>query len=169
MRTWTLLALLALLVACSRNPVVVEEPGPAEPPRDLVAEVRLAGTEGEDAAEVLPLRDPVVEDLRREALAHERARRFDQADAALRRALELVPGDPELLQSLAEVALFRKRWDEAAQLARQSYGNGPRLGALCRRNWSTVQIASEMLGQVEAMSEAARRIEECTVAPPVRM
>src|SRR5690606_9092844 len=116
MRTGMSLSMLVLLAACSHSPVVVEEPQPAEPPRDLVAEVRLAGIEGEDAAEVLPLRNLMVEDLRREALSHERARRFAQADAALKRALELIPDDPELVQARAEVALFLQRYDEAATL-----------------------------------------------------
>jgi tetratricopeptide (TPR) repeat protein len=160
---------LLLLTACGQAPTVVQEPEPVVPSRDLVAEVRAVGLERDDALDVHPLRDPVVEDLRRAALAHERARRFEQADEALQRALALIPGDPELLQSRAEIALFQQQYDQAEALASASFDHGPRLGGLCRRNWATVRVAREMRGNLAGAAEADARTQRCTVEPPVRM
>lgn len=164
-----LFALATTLAACSPPPSAPVSAKPEAPKRDLVAEVRAVAAEAADALEVQPLRDPQIEDLRVSATRHEGAREYDQADAALVRALALTPGDPELLQHRAEIALQRERFQQAEQLANESFERGPRLGPLCRRNWATIRLAREMSGNTEGAASAGARTGHCTVEPPVRM
>lgn len=164
------LVCLLALAACSPPP---DEPpattkAPA-PQRDLVAEVRAQGADAPDSLDVQPLRDPQVEDLLAAATRHENAKDFDAADEAMGKALALVPNDPELLQLRAEIALARAQYELAERLANNSYERGPKLGGLCRRNWATIRLAREMLGQPAGAATAGSQGQRCTVEPPVRM
>ncbi|GAB2490670.1 tetratricopeptide repeat protein [Arenimonas alkanexedens] len=134
----------------------------------LVASVREVGVQGVEL-EVQPLRDPQVDDLRQQAETQEAAGDLTDAVATLDQALALVPGDPDLLQWKAELALLRRAWVEAERLANQSYESGPRLGGLCRRNWTTIQHARRLGGDADGSEVARRQVDACTVAPPVRM
>lgn len=164
------IALVLALAACSPPPDEPPATTKAPPPaRDLVAEVRAQGADAPDSLEVQPLRDPMVEDLLAATSRHERARQFDEADAAIARALALVPNDPALLQHRAEIALARAEYDLAEQLANSSYEKGPKLGGLCRRNWATIRLAREMRGQAAGAATAGTQAQRCTVEPPVRM
>lgn len=163
------LPLCLALAACSAPPATPDKAKATVPPRDLVAEVRTSGVEAEDALDVQPLRDPGIDDLRRAAVAHERALRFDQADASLEAALRIAPADPELWQLRAEIALYREDFEAAEQFASGSFARGPRLGGLCRRNWTTVRLAREMRGDADGAANAGAQVARCTVAPPVRM
>lgn len=163
------LSLVLMLGACSQPPSTPQSSKQASPPRDLVAEVRASGVEAEDSLDVQPLRDPAVEDLRTAATAHERARRFKQADEVLLQALKITPNDPELLQLRAEIALFREQYSQAEELAYASFARGPKLGGLCRRNWATVRVAREMRGETQGVGAATEQTKRCTVEPPVRM
>lgn len=165
------LGLALLLAACGQAPAprseVVKTPPP--PPRDLLAEVRAAAADAGDVIEVAPLRDPAIEDLLRIASTAEQSANWDDADHALRRAVELSPDDPELLQRRAEVLLAQRALDEAETLAAQSYERGPKLGGLCRRNWTTVRIAREERGDPTGAATAAAQMQRCIIEPPVRM
>ena len=169
MKKELVLACVLVLGACSQPPTAPVSAKPEPPKRDLVAEVRAVGTEANDALDVQPLRDPQIEDLRATATRHENAREFDQADAALQSALTITPGDPELLQHRAEIALHREQFQQAEQLANESFERGPKLGALCRRNWATIRVAREMIGNAEGATTAGDETGRCTVEPPVRM
>lgn len=169
MRKGLTFAMLCALGACSQPPSAPVTARPEAPKRDLVAEVREVGAAAADALEVQPLRDPQVEDLRASASRFEGARDYDQADAALQRALQITPGDPELLQHRAELALQRERFEEAERLASESFERGPRLGPLCRRNWATIRLAREMRGDAGGAEAANGETGRCTVEPPVRM
>ena len=171
MKKTVLAVSLLALAACSSDapPPAAGRPASAKiDPVALVATVRTAGATGHEL-EVKPLRDPQVEDLRAEAESHEAQGRYPQASAALNKALEITPADPDLLQWKAELALLLRAWLVAEQLASQSYENGPRLGGLCRRNWTTVQLARESRGDAAGAEVARRQVDSCTVAPPVRM
>lgn len=163
-------AALLLLAACGTSPERTAAPAaPARADTDaLVAQVRAAGEQGKEL-EVQPLRDPQVEDLRHQAQALEAARKFKSASEVLGQALAITPGDPELLQWQAELALQRRAWKSAEALAIESYERGPKLGGLCRRNWATIGHAREQRGAPKAAAVAFRQGESCTVAPPVRM
>ena len=165
-----LVAGACLLAACSTNggnvaqepPAKVMGAGPV-----LLQEVRAAGELGNEL-DVQPLRDPQVEDLRAIARAAEAKGDYAGAQDALRRALEISPKDPELLQWSAEMALVAHDWPRAQQLAMESHSLGPKLGGLCRRNFTIVRMAAEARGDVGAASQAQQQAAACAVAPPTR-
>ena len=170
MRLLITAAMALLLVACgSGAPPAKTGRSSAKPDvASLVAAVRAAGVIGNEL-EVQPLRDPQVEDLRAQAEAQESRREFKAAGVTLDRALVLSPGDPDLLQWKAELALFERAWLSAEQWANQSFQNGPKLGGLCRRNWTTIAFAREGRGDAAGAATARSQVDSCTVAPPVRM
>jgi Flp pilus assembly protein TadD len=137
-------------------------------PAQMLAQVRAAGETGREL-DVQPLRDPQVEDLRANAAAAEQRGDFNGADAALLSALRISANDPDLLQWRAEMALVRRDWRNAETLALESYTRGPKLGGLCRRNWTTLQLAREALGDAGNAAIAQQRVGQCAVNPPVRM
>jgi hypothetical protein len=138
-------------------------------PREMVAEVRQAGIATSTELTVTPLRDPQVEDLRDRAKVLEARSDIAGAAQAIAQAMTLVPGDPELLQQAAEYALYRKDWQHAAFFAQESFDRGPKLGGLCRRNWTTLRFVRLVHGDAIGVQDAAQRIATCTVAPPARM
>jgi Flp pilus assembly protein TadD len=168
-RLWVL-ALASVLAGCSGGtaPVAQGRPAAKVQPADLVATVRAAGA-GSDTLDVQPLRDPQVEDLRLQADALEARGKYKPALAAINQALAITPGDPELLQRKAELALYVRAWPDAERFAAASYEAGPKLGGLCRRNWTTVQLARERRGDAAGAALARKQVDACTVAPPVRL
>ncbi len=163
-------AMALALVACSSGaPPAAKGRSSAKPDVvSQVAAVRAAGVNGNEL-EVQPLRDPQVEDLRVQAEAQEAKRELKQANATLDRALVLSPGDPDLLQWKAELALLGRAWAAAEQLASDSFQKGPKLGGLCRRNWTTIAFARQGRGDAAGAAVARGQVDSCTVAPPVRM
>lgn len=163
-------AMALSLAACgSSAPPAKEARSTAKPDVvSQVAAVRAAGVNGNEL-QVQPLRDPQVEDLRLQAQAHEARREIKQASATLDRALVLSPGDPDLLQWQAELALLGRAWLVAEQRANDSFQKGPKLGGLCRRNWTTIAFAREGRGDAAGAALARGQVDSCTVAPPVRM
>lgn len=164
------LLLLVLLAACAAAPesATHRKVTAMLAPQQLVASIRHAGTSGEEL-EVQPLRDPQVEDLRAHAEALEAKGKTKDADATLLQALQLTPDDPDLVQWRAELAMLRKAWLEAEQLASASYERGPKLGGLCRRNWTTVELSRVARHDAAGADVARTQRERCTIAPPVRM
>lgn len=173
MNTHRILAIAALLAlaACSSSPsgpATGSRRPPKSDPAAMVAAVRAAGQSGTEL-EVQPLRDPQVQDLRDQAEALEKQGKPRDAEARIDQALTISVDDPDLLQWKAELALYRRAWAEAEQLANRSFERGPKLGGLCRRNWTTIQQARGAAGQTAGAGDAGRQIDACTVAPPVRM
>lgn len=134
----------------------------------MLMQVRTAGQVGNEL-DVQPLRDPQVEDLRATATQAENRGDFAAAKRALAQALLVTPEDPDLLQWQAELALATREWAQAEQLAMRSYERGPKLGGLCRRNWTTIRLAAESRGNGAAAAQASQRVAACKVAPPTRM
>jgi tetratricopeptide (TPR) repeat protein len=167
-------------------------------PEAIVADIRAAqafegtkSTPGE--LEVQPLRDPMVEDLRQQAVVHERAKRYADAASALDKALAISPDDPALLQERAEAAVLTRDIDRAERLATDAYELGAKVGPLCRRHWATIaaalrERAQQRRGQAAASKrdedrarfdndaraadaraiDAKRRIDDCTLTGPPR-
>jgi len=162
-------AVVLLLAACAPLPPAPAPTGPAPPTAAaIVAAVREAGQAGAELV-VTPLVDAQVKDLRLAAAAAEAAAAFEQADAALAKALNISPDEPDLLQWRAEIAVLRGARAEAEALARRSIELGPKSGPLCRRNWTLLKLLREGRGEAENVASAAAMLERCTIAPPVRM
>lgn len=136
-------------------------------PESMVAQVRSAGLQGTDLT-VAPLRDPQVEDLRATATQAEARKDIVSAQAAIDLALKISVMDPDLLQWQAELFLLKKNWAQAESFAQSSYDRGPKLGALCRRNWKTLSFARRAKNDVAGAQRAEQQIVQCTVAPPPR-
>jgi hypothetical protein len=66
------------------------------------------------------------------------------------------------------MALVGHDWVQAHQLATQSWERGPKLGGLCRRNWTTIRLAAEARGDAADAGQAQQHAAACAVAPPNR-
>src|SRR5690606_15395749 len=162
--------LLLLLAACASGPSPLAGPEPlttATPLQMLAAIDRAAGS-GEGELAVMPLRDPMVEDLREQARAARAEARYDAAADALERALAIVADDPALLQERAEVALLQRDFERAGALAERGFALGAQVGPLCRRHWATIEQVRLVMGDAEGAASAARQVEGCRVAGPER-
>lgn len=171
LRCLPLIALALVLAGCSASTSSgLAEAKPAIRPASaasLLQKVRSAGQVG-DELDVQPLRDPRVEDLRNQAAEAEARADYGAAANALAQAAKLTPEDPDLLQWQAEMALVGKDWEAAGSLATRSWERGPKLGGLCRRNWTTLQLVAESRGDAAAATQAQQRVGACTVPPPNR-
>lgn len=171
LRETCLAVVLGGLVACTGSTssgLTEAEPGTRPSGANLLQQVRAAGQVG-DELDVQPLRDPRVEDLRTEAGKAEARGDYAGAGRLLGQAALLTPDDPDLLQWQAELALVARDWSQAEQLATRSFDKGPKLGGLCRRNWTTLRLAAEARGDAGQAALAQQRVATCTVAPPIRM
>lgn len=152
-----------LLVACaSSGPAPVEE-------REVEQQVRLPAREDNAGVQVYPLQNPAVTELTAQADRAEAAGDLGQAAVLLERALRIQPRDPQLLQHMAEVQLQRQDYQQALSFAIRSHDSGPRVGELCARNWRTVAVSRERLGDPAGASEARERSEQCSVTRPERL
>lgn len=149
-----------LLGACS-NP----RPAPVED-REVETRVRAPASDEAAGVQVYPLKNPAVAQLSQDAQAAEAAGDLSQATVLLERALRIQPRDPELLQQMAEVQLQRQDWEQALSFAVRSYDIGPRVGEICARNWRTIGVARDHLGDARGASEAVGRAEQCMVTRP---
>lgn len=163
-------ALAAVLVAaCASTP---PEPEPAvltsATPEEMVALIDAAAGDGDGELAVQPLRDPMVEDLRAQARQARDAGRHAEAAEALDRALELVPGDPALLQERAEAALLLRDFARAGELAERAFALGAQVGPLCRRHWATIEQVRLVEGDADGAASARAQVEGCKVEGPNR-
>jgi predicted Zn-dependent protease len=167
-RRVAIVAAVALLGACASSPPPATPPLSSLSPAQQVAAVRaVAGVDDTELA-VAPVRDPRIGDLRARAVAAERAGQPAEAAAALDAAIAIAPGDPELLQERAEIALLLGQPAEAERLARDAWGVGSKVGPLCRRHWATVEQARLVAGDAAGAAEAKAAIGACTLGRPPR-
>ena len=143
---------------------------PAEAPQEEQEEVesRVREPARQDSAgvQVFPLQNPAVKELLADASAADAAGDYGQAAVLLERALRIPPRDPEILQNMAEVQLHLKDYEQALNFAVRSYDTGPRVGEICSRNWRTIGVARERLGDPSGASEAKQRAAACMNTPP---
>jgi len=160
-------ALLLALAACASPPPPPAVPaGPA--PEAMVAAIRAAaGPDGQEL-NVQPLRDSMVEDLRRQAAELERKHLYRASADALDRAIAINPEDPALLQERAEAAVLLRDFDGAETLAQRAYAQGAQVGPLCRRHWATIEQVRKARGDAAGATAARTKLDACTVAPPPR-
>jgi len=159
-----------LLGACTTTPAP-----PAAPvsltnasPEAMVAAIRATAAHDDAELAVQPLRDPMVDDLREQAKRLEAQQHYQDAAAALDKALALVPEDPALLQERAEAALLLRDDATAERLARQAYALGAKVGPLCRRHWATIQQTRLVAGDAAGATSAKAMIDGCKVSGPNR-
>ena len=166
-----LAALLAtvLLGACATTPpAAAPVPLTRASPEAMVAAIRATAARDDAELAVQPLRDPMVEDLREQALRLETQHRHQEAAAALDKAMALVPDDPALLQERAEAALLLRDHAVAERLARHAYAIGSKVGPLCRRHWATIEQARLIAGDAAGAATAKQQAEACKVSGPDR-
>jgi tetratricopeptide (TPR) repeat protein len=104
-----------------------------------------------------------------DAGAAESAGDYNQASILLERALRIQPRDPEILQNMAEVQLHVRDYEQALNFAVRSYDIGPRVGEICSRNWRTISVAREHMGDHTGSSEALQKASSCMNTRPERL
>jgi tetratricopeptide (TPR) repeat protein len=134
---------------------------PPLPTYDQVAAIRAAGDREKSIIDVSPLRDPGITSLQDAAQRDEQAGKYADAAAKLDQALKLNPDSPDLLQERAEMAVRLKDFSAAEKLAHKSWSLGPRLGALCARNWQTIVEMRLQARDANGAATARKWVGQC--------
>lgn len=137
-------------------------------PAEMVGYIHATAGDGDGELDVQPLRDSQVEDLREQAVRLHAQGHHRDAAAALDRALEIVAGDPALLQERAEAALLLGDYMQAGELAGRALALGSGVGPLCRRHRATLEQVALVRGDAAAAAAEKAAIADCRVAPPQR-
>ena len=154
--------LAVLLSACAST-----EPWPAPgQDREVESRVREPAKEDSEGVQVFPLQNPAVKELLADAGTAESSGDYGQAATLLERALRIQPRDPEILQNLAEVQLQMKDYEQALNFATRSYDIGPRVGEICSRNWRTISVSREHLGDHSGAVKAEQKATVCMNTKP---
>jgi len=165
-------ALLALLAACAGPPPVKQQTPPTVPaeqpetPAEVQKQVREPAHRDSAGVQVYPLQNPAVKALLAEAAKAEEHGDYDAAAGSLERAMRIQPRDPEVLQSMAEIQLHKKDYQQALNFATRSYDEGARVGEICSRNWRTISVARGHLGDSGGASQAELRASQCMNTKP---
>lgn len=156
--------LLTLLAACSSQQSVAI----SERSINVDNQVRQAAVADGSGLQIKPLQSPGVQDLLAAAEVAEQAGDLQQATVLIERAMRMQPGDPEILQRMAELKLTAGDYEQALNYAASSYDLGPRIGELCSRNWHSIALARANLNDASGASEARQRASDCAVRPAER-
>jgi tetratricopeptide (TPR) repeat protein len=155
------------LVAIVVSACASTAPAPApRQDREVDTRVREPAQEDSEGVQVFPLQNPAVKELLADAGSAESAGDYGQAATLLERALRIQPRDPEILQSLAEVQLQMKDYEQALNFAMRSYDIGPRVGEICSRNWRTISVSREHLGDHAGSAQAEQKVTVCMSTKP---
>ena len=164
-RLFTLLISVAaalLLGACAST----QESWPTPDDSEVDTRVREPAKQDSEGVQVFPLQNPAVKELLASAGNAESNGDYGQAATLLERALRIQPRDPEILQSMAEIQLRMKDYGQALNFATRSYDVGPRVGEICSRNWRTIGVSREYLGDHGGSVEAEQRAAACMKTKP---
>ena len=132
-------------------------------------DVRTPASQESAGVQVFPLQNPAVKELLADASSAESVGDYGKAAVLLERALRIEPRDPEILQSMAEVQLQNGDYQQALNFAVRSYDSGPRVGEICSRNWRTIGVAREQLGDPAGAADAVQRASSCMSTRPERL
>jgi tetratricopeptide (TPR) repeat protein len=158
------------LAACSTSPRAPDSRPPAEPTpiedREVETRVREPARQQSQGVQVFPYKNSAVQELMTSAGESEAAGDLDQAAVSLERALRIQPGNPEILQQMAEVQLQKRDYEQALTFAEKSYDIGPRVGEICGRNWHTISVARGYLGDENGAAEAEQKATVCMNTKP---
>lgn len=160
-RSLILILLISLLGACATPPAVNKN--------EVDTRVRQPAEQDSAGVQVFPLENPAVTGLLADAGVAEAQGDLGQATVLLERALRIQPRNPEVLQQMAELQLQQRDWSQALNFAVRSYDLGPRVGEICSRNWRTISVAREYLGDNAGSAEAEKRATSCMVTKPAGM
>jgi tetratricopeptide (TPR) repeat protein len=144
-------------------------PESAGAPNPVDTDVRVPASQDSAGVQVFPLQNPAVKELLADASSAESVGDYGTAAVLLERALRIEPRDPEILQSMAEVQLQNEDYEQALNFAVRSYDSGPRVGEICSRNWRTIGVARERLGDRSGSAEAVERASRCMSTRPERL
>jgi predicted Zn-dependent protease len=133
------------LIACSVAPPVGEV---APPPQDASAPP-VAAAQG----------NPAVLALLGNAQSQQQAGNYEQAAAALERALRLEPRNAMLWHRLAQVRLRQGQWRNAIDFAAKSNSLAGGERKLQASNWLVIAQAKERQGDREGAQAARARVE----------
>lgn len=158
----TLASILMLAACASTGTAPVDE-------HEVESRVREPARQDSEGVQVFPLQNPAVKELLADAGDAESAGDYGQAVSLLERALRIQPRDPEILQHLAEVHLRIQDYSQALNFAARSYDTGPRVGEICSRNWRTISVAREHLGDHPGSVDAEQRASNCMNTRPKRL
>ena len=136
---------------------------------EVETRVRAPARQDSAGVQVFPLQNPAVQELLASASEAESQGDYDHAAMLLERALRIQPQDPEILQSMAEVQLRVQDYEQALIFAQRSYDIGPRVGEICSRNWRTIGVAREYLGNHAGAVEAEQKATGCMNTRPTRL
>lgn len=155
----------ALLSACAGwTPPSGSAPASESP--EVESRVREPARQDSAGVQVFPLQNPAVKELLADAGRAETTGDYNQAAVLLERALRIQPNDPEILQNMAEVQLQTRDYEQALNFAVRSYDAGPRVGEICSRNWRTISVARERLGDHSGAVQAEERAGNCMNTRP---
>jgi tetratricopeptide (TPR) repeat protein len=133
---------------------------------EVESRVRVPASQDSEGVQVFPLQNPAVKELLADAGNAETTGDYNQAEVLLERALRIQPRDPEILQQMAEVQLQKQDYEQALSFAVRSYDIGPRVGEICGRNWRTISVAREHLGDRKGSVQAEQRASTCMNTKP---
>lgn len=163
---------MLLLAACA-GPAPAPAPQPQAAPApepdgraDVQERVREPARQQSAGVQVYPLQNVAVKSLLQDASRAEAQGNYDEAVVALERAMRIQPSDPEILQAMAEVQLQKKDYEQALNFAIRSYDSGSRVGEICARNWNTISVARERLGDAMGSAQATQRAGQCMNSKP---
>jgi len=161
------LGLWALSISLLLGGCASTAPGPdGRGDNEVDSRVREPAKQDSEGVQVFPLQNPAVKELLADAGTAESNGDFGQATTLLERALRIQPRDPEILQSMAEIQLQIKDYNQALSFATRSYDLGPRVGEICSRNWRTISVSREHLGDHGGSVEAASKARQCMNTKP---
>lgn len=103
--------------------------------------------------------NPAVVALLDRAAVREQAGLYEQAAAALERALRLEPRNAMLWHRLASVRLIQGQWQDAVELAAKSNSLAAGNADLRGSNWAVIAEAKERQGDRQGAQEARTRME----------
>ena len=157
------MALNLALAAC------VSTPRSPTDPNEVENRVREPARQDSAGVQVFPLQNPAVKELLADAAGAESNGDYEQAVVLLERALRIQPQDPEILQHMAELQLRVQDYQQALNFAQRSYDIGPRVGEICSRNWRTIAVAREYLGDPSGSIQAEQKATDCMNTRPARL
>jgi len=157
------LVLATFLTACATSTTSTTAP---TGDREVQERVREPARQQSAGLQVYTLQNPAVKALLADAAKAEEAGDYEAASVSLERALRIQPGNPEILQQLAEIQLHKKDYEQALNFASKSYDTGSRVGEICSRNWLTISVAREHLGDKNGSTRAKSRAKDCKRAKP---